>query len=72
MKPTLQEATLDLNNIRAELEVMRRIQIDAEWLSKRDDVDASFYQNVAMRTKHYVDKGSALEQHILKLYPELL
>lgn len=70
-KPTTEEAKLDLENIRQELEVMRRIEQDATWLSRREDVDASFYQQMAFKVNHDIANGERTEQLILRGYPEL-
>lgn len=70
-KPTLEEATLDLNNIRAELEAMRRINQDASWLSKRDDVDSTTYVEIANKTAYHIVRGERVEKMILTSYPQL-
>ena len=71
-KPTTEEARIDLNDIRNELEAMRRILADATWLSMRNDVDAPFYAGVVRKVTGHIDSGSGVERSILKNYPELL
>lgn len=70
-KPPLEEATKDLNNIRAELEAMRVIKQQSEWLSHRDDVDSAYFAGVAMKVSANIIRGVGVEQKILNLYPEL-
>lgn len=72
MLPSLKEARLDLNNIRQELEAMRRIHADAIWLSTREDVDGEWYKQIAFKVSNAIHRGSLVESKILSLYPELL
>lgn len=71
MKPPIEEARQDLANIRAELETMRRIRTDAQWLSGRDDVDATFYRMTSQKVERDIEKGEGVERLILSHYSEL-
>lgn len=72
MKPTIEEAIKDLNDIRVELDAMRRIKEDASWLSRRDDVDATFYHEIGNKIDRHIFQGIQVELKILKNYPQLL
>lgn len=70
-KPTLEEARQDLADIRAEIEAMKAISVNASFLSSRNDVDASYFNKVAFKVESYIHSGRGVEAAILMRYPEL-
>jgi len=71
MKIPIEEVKQDLANVKIELDAMKRIQVEAEFLSHRDDVDAPFYRSIAFKNGNYVASGERLWNKILEQYPEL-
>lgn len=69
--PTVEEAELDLKNIRLELKCMQLIRDNAHVLSTRNDVDNSYYHLVHIKVNGDCQKGFAVEKKILELYPTL-
>jgi hypothetical protein len=71
MKPTLEEARKDLADILAEVDAMRIIHQKSVFLSRRSDVNASYYLGVSIISEGHATRGSELAETIKRQYPEL-
>lgn len=69
--PPIEQARKDLDNIRKELIALRLIKDNAMFLSKRTDVNESFYSKVFYRANEDTINGESLEIRILSMYSEL-
>lgn len=71
-KPSLEEARIDLTNIREEVAAMQVILDKATWLSNRVYVNQNYYKRIANQALVDAASGQKVEQMILNRYPELI